>query len=224
MRNYSGLLLLCLLGSAAAFADPVAATIKEVAGKVEYKLPQQDWRQAKAGDTLTAGTLISTGFKSTAIITSGTATVTVKPVTRLSIDELIQSNGTAKTQLFLKTGRVRAEVKPASGEKADFSVKSPTATASVRGTEFEFDGYSLAVEHGSVLFNSGIGIAYMVGGGRFSTLNNDGTVAAPIAAVTGSLDSDPDDIENIRYNQGLNNRPELFTQQTEQGIEVTVGW
>lgn len=224
MKKYSGLVLLCLLGNAAVWAEPVAATIKEVAGKVEYKLPQQEWQQAKTGDTLMAGTLISTGFKSTAIITTGMATVTVKPITRLSIDELIQSNGTAKTQLFLKTGRVRAEVHPAAGEKADFSVRSPTATASVRGTEFEFDGYSLTVEHGSVLFNSGIGIAYTVGGGRFSALNSDGTVAAPIAAITGSLDSAFNDIENLRYNQGLNNRPELFTQQTEQEIEVTVGW
>lgn len=102
MKKYSGLVLLCLLGNAAVWAEPVAATIKEVAGKVEYKLPQQEWQQAKTGDTLMAGTLISTGFKSTAIITTGTATVTVKPITRLSIDELIQSNGTAKTQLFFK--------------------------------------------------------------------------------------------------------------------------
>ena len=39
--------------------------------------------------------------------------------------------------MFLMAGRVKAEVTPKEGEKAEFKVKSPTATASVRGTGFE---------------------------------------------------------------------------------------
>lgn len=187
MKRYVGILILCIAGFSSVSAATLTATITEIAGKVEYKLPGKDWQPAQQGDTLVAGSFISTGFKSTAILKTEAATLTVKPVTRLSIEELVKSEGTSKTQMFLMTGRVKAEVTPKSGETASFKVKSPTATASVRGTGFEFDGRNLVVDHGSVAFESesGIGIAQFVGAGQFSTLSETGTVTPPVAVVTG---------------------------------------
>lgn len=117
--------------------------------------------------------------------------MTVKPVTRLSLEELIKSEGTTKTQMFLMAGRVKAEVTPKEGEKAEFKVKSPTATASVRGTGFEFDGQNLLVDHGAVQFESGsgIGIPKMVASGEFSTISRMGTVTTPVAVATNSADN-----------------------------------
>ena len=145
MKKCLGILILCIAGISSLSAAVLTATITEVAGKVECKLPGKEWQSAKTGDVLPAGSLISTGFKSTAILKTEAATLTVKPVTRLSLEELVKSEGTTKTQMFLMAGRVRAEVTPKDGEKAEFKIKSPTATASVRGTGFEFDGQNLFV-------------------------------------------------------------------------------
>lgn len=191
MKKYFGILILCIAGISLAAASDLTATIMEVAGKVECKLPGKDWKTAKTGDVLPAGSSISTGFKSTAILKMEAATLTVKPVTRLSLEELVKSEGTTKTQMFLMAGRVKAEVTPPEGEKAEFKVKSPTATASVRGTGFEFDGQNLVVDHGTVQLEaeSGVGIPQSVGGGQFSTLSQTGTVTAPIAVTTASASS-----------------------------------
>ena len=191
MKRYLGILLLCMAGIFSAAAANLTATVTEIAGKVECKHPGKDWKAAKVGDVLPAGSLISTGFKSTAILKTESAVLTVKPVTRLSLEELIKSEGTTKTQMFLMAGRVKAEVTPKEGEKAEFKVKSPTATASGRGTGFEFDGYNLFVDHGAVQFESGIGIGIpkMVASGEFSTLSQVGTVTAPVAVATDTSDN-----------------------------------
>ena len=188
MKKCLGILILCIAGISSLAAAALTATVTEIAGKVECKLPGKDWVAAKTGDILPAGSLISTGFKSTAILKTESATLTVKPVTRLSLEELVKSEGTTKTQMFLMAGRVKAEVTPPEGEKAEFKVKSPTATASVRGTGFEFDGQNLIVDHGTVQLEaeSGIGIPQSVGGGQFSTVSQTGTVTAPIAVATNS--------------------------------------
>lgn len=192
MKKSLGILILCIAaGISSLAAAALTATITEVAGKVECKLPGKDWVAAKTGTVLPAGSLISTGFKSTAILKTESATLTVKPVTRLSLEELVKSEGTTKTQMFLMAGRVKAEVTPRKGEQAEFKVKSPTATASVRGTGFEFDGQNLLVDHGAVQFESdtGIGISQTVTSGEFSTLSQTGTVTAPVAVATGDSDN-----------------------------------
>lgn len=187
MKKILGMLVLCFAGISFITAAELTATITEIAGKVECKLPQQEWQTAKVGDVLPAGSLISTGFKSTAILKTESATLTVKPVTRLSLEDLVKSEGTTKTQMFLMAGRVKAEVTPKSGEKADFKIKSPTATASVRGTGFEFDGKNLLVDHGAVQFEaeSGVGVAQVVAAGELSSVSSTGSVSVPVAVVTG---------------------------------------
>ena len=200
MKKCLGILILCIAVVSSLSAAVLTATVTEVAGKVECKLPGTNWRAAKTGDVLPAGSLISTGFKSTAILKTESATLTVKPVTRLSLEELIKSEGTTKTQMFLMTGRVKAEVTPHEGEKAEFKVKSPTATASVRGTGFEFDGKSLLVDHGFVLLEaeSGIGVPQIVAAGEWTSISNTGAVAVPVAVATRSsgLDTIAEDISS----------------------------
>lgn len=170
-------------------ADDLTAVIEEVAGKVEFQHPGGEWLPAEPGVALTIGSMISTGFKSSAILKIASATITVKPVTRLTLEELIKTEGTTQTQMFLMAGRVQAEVSPADGEAADFKVKSPTATASVRGTGFEFDGQNLVVQHGAVAFNSDIGTSYLVAAGQFSTLNEQGVSVPPVTVGQGQLDT-----------------------------------
>ena len=228
MKKCLGILILCIAVISSLSAAALTATITEVAGKVECKLPGTDWQAAKAGDILPAGSLISTGFKSTAILKTESATLTVKPVTRLALEDLVKSEGTTKTQMFLMTGRVKAEVTPREGEKVAFKVKSPTATASVRGTGFEFDGQNLLVDHGAVQFESDIGIPQTVTSGEFSTVSQTGTVTAPIAVATGSSNNSLQVVQAVSIAAANNtdsmNKTKFIDPEIKGEIQMNIGW
>ena len=115
------------------------AVIRDLSGTVELKLPgSQTWTNARAGHALAGDTVISTGFRSTALLAIGNSLLTVRPLTCLSITELSRRNDTEYSDVNLQAGRVRAEVNPPSDAKIEFTVRSSSATASVRGTLFEF--------------------------------------------------------------------------------------
>ena len=231
MKKSLGILILCIAaGISSLAAAALTATITEVAGKVECKLPGKDWVAAKTGTVLPAGSLISTGVKSTAILKTESATLTVKPVTRLSLEELVKSEGTTKTQMFLMAGRVKAEVTPRKGEQAEFKVKSPTATASVRGTGFEFDGQNLLVDHGAVQFESdtGIGISQTVTSGEFSTLSQTGTVTAPVAVATSDSDNPLRATQSASIAAANNtdsiNMTKFIDPEIRIPVSIAIGW
>jgi hypothetical protein len=129
------------------------ALIEELFGTVEVQRPgSAAWIPAEKNMALDMNSIISTGFKSTAKIRVGNSAITARPLTRLSLKELSAAQGTEKVTLNLQTGRVRAEVNPPRSGRTDFNIRSPSATASVRGTVFEFDTVNLAVESGTVVF------------------------------------------------------------------------
>jgi hypothetical protein len=137
------------------WAQAPEALIREIAGTVELKpAGQTEWVPAKAGDMIAASTVLSTGFKSTALIAVGNSTLAVRPLTRLSLEELVSRDGTETVQVSLRTGRLRAVVAPPTGEKINFTVRTPTATASVRGTVFDIDALNLRVREGAVRYEA----------------------------------------------------------------------
>jgi hypothetical protein len=108
--------------------------------------------------------------------------ISLKPLTRLSLEELVNSGSGSKTTLKLLSGKVKAEVRPQSEENSQqFEVKGPNATASVRGTGLDTDGESIFVSHGSVEFVNAFGISRSVQGGEFTKTSSGASVAAPIA-------------------------------------------
>ena len=58
-------------------------------------------------------------------------------------------------------------------------MKSPTATASVRGTGFDQDSVNLAVDDGDVEFTGPDGRPVQVGAGQSSTIGEDGGAVPP---------------------------------------------
>jgi hypothetical protein len=146
------LFMICCF-TAAAFSQS-QATIKEISGKVEIKAPQLDWVQAQTGMAVSLGTTISTGFGSIAVLELGKSVLRVDPLTRLRIDELIEREGTVTTELFLRVGKVNAEVKTTAGLSQDFKLRSPVSTAAVRGTGFDYSGYDLFVYDGEVTYQN----------------------------------------------------------------------
>jgi hypothetical protein len=142
--------------AAFAYAKP-QAIVGGIKGKVEIKGLQGNWVPATEGMKLDLRSTISTGFDSTATLTIEKSTIVVKPLTRLSLDKLVeQSSGSVAASMSLRVGSVQAKVKAATpGTPQDFKVQSPYSTASVRGTYFGFGLGYLEVYDGSVLLIPG---------------------------------------------------------------------
>jgi hypothetical protein len=153
-----------------------AGVIRELSGKVELKhAGASAFVNARVGDEIAQDTIISTGFKSSAILTVGSSTITVWPLTRLSLAEIQMSADTENLNVNLQAGKVKVDVKPPAGLRANYKVQNPMAVASVRGTSFEFDMYNITVKEGRVSFSGASGLATMVstGGANFIGTNRE---------------------------------------------------
>ena len=161
-------------------AQQVRAVIRELAGTVEIKYSGSEvWEAAIRGQILTGDTIISTGFRSTAVITIGDSVLTVRPLSRLTLTELTQSQDNEKVELNLQTGRVRADVNPPEGGKTEFVVKSPNSTSSVRGTVFEFDTLNIEVREGTVQFAGLLGSTFLLDAVGYSKVDEITNWASP---------------------------------------------
>jgi hypothetical protein len=135
------------------YGQEAGAYFREVTGTVEVKAAGSgDWAGARVGDRVGEGSVISTGFQSTALIAVGSSVILVRPVSRLTLEELWEGRGEERVDLYLRTGRIRVEVKPPEGGQVQFRARSPAVTASVRGTVFEFDTENVRVEEGRVQY------------------------------------------------------------------------
>ncbi len=199
MKTHICFLTLCVLCATFAFAQQ--GVITEVSGTVELKKSSsQIWEPATAGSAVTADTIVSTGLKSSAVIQVGNSIVTVRPLTRLTLEELVSSSGTETVKIGLQTGRVRAKVTPPPGGSADFSIRSPSVTASVRGTAFEMSQDSLNVSEGQVSFAGSNGFSVAVNAGESSRSDAKGNASRPadtVIALAPSVEAVADMITNI---------------------------
>jgi len=172
--------------------------LKELTGTVELKpAGATAFTSAAAGTQINADTVISTGFKSTALLEVGSTVIAVRPLTRLTLTEITASHGAETVKMNLQAGRVRVDVNPPAGTKASLSISSPTATASVRGTSFYFDTMSVSVREGTVAFKGNTGYSVQVGAGSFSAVDAY-SVATVAQAMRGLAPSSP-----VGYDQAV---------------------
>jgi hypothetical protein len=160
----------------AIFAQSAAQSgvIRELTGDVQLKpAGATAFAAARSGDEVAPNTIVSTGFKSTAVIAVGSSVITVRPLTSLSLAEIQSSAGTENLNVSLQTGRVRVDVNPPAGARANTTVRGPTATASVRGTSFEFDTVNLRVNEGRVAFSGASGLVTIVIAGGANSIGTD---------------------------------------------------
>ena len=131
------LTIFLLVGSVAVFAATGVAQDKaeviSFTGKAEYQTAD-GWIPVTVGTLLEQGTVISTGFKSSVVLASGDSRFTVAALSRIAIDKLVEDDSSYDTEMKLSTGKLQMDVKAKPGKTTSFTVKSPTATASVRGT------------------------------------------------------------------------------------------
>jgi hypothetical protein len=178
---------LALFGSVA----PVFALTGEVvatSGKVEIQDQDGGWKTLKKGDAISEGTMISTGFKSEATVKLGGSVLTIRPLTRMTLTQLVEKEDTVTTELYLEVGNVKAEVNSFNNKKNGFKVKSPVATASVRGTVFEM-GEELVILRGAVEFSTPVGQTRTGTEGQKLELIGDSSVASPVAALQTKMET-----------------------------------
>lgn len=84
---------------------------------------------------LQKGDIIMTGFDSRAQVDFGYGQLWVGQTTQLRFDEFTNAENLQKTQLYLRVGTVQAKLKRPASIRGDFSVHSPTAISSIRGSE-----------------------------------------------------------------------------------------
>jgi hypothetical protein len=196
MRNII-LVVLLLIEAVCVFAQGTSSpagvgVIREMSGDVQLKFAGSDnFVAARAGSEIAQNTVISTGFKSTAIVVVGGTVITVKPLTRLTLAEIQSTSGTETLSVNLQAGRVRVDVNPPAGMKASTTVQSPSATASVRGTSFELDTLNLSVNEGTVAYSGSFGPTAMVTAGAASYIQINGAPAEPVGTMTESLVPSP---------------------------------
>ncbi len=181
--------ILAILIFASTAGAATQAVLSGLKGKVEVKPDGGAWTAATNGMTVDLKTTISTGFDSTATILIDKSKIVVKPLTRLTLDKLFEQSGSVSATMFLRVGAVQASVKATvPGTPQDYKVQSPYSTASVRGTEFGFDGFYLRVSEGVVVLVPGRPTREAEGGGATSgfegATNIDSANAANGVAVS----------------------------------------
>ena len=160
------------------FAFGADAVIKSVTGKVEIQQGDSAWKSAAEGQKILPGTVISTGFNSNAVLDLGTSEIFIKPLTRISLNELLEKGSVVKTDLNLKLGKVTADVKTTEGLKNDFTLRTPVSTAAVRGTIFTAGVNSLSVQQGKIAYSNKMGQTRTVQAGSSSSVGSVGSSAA----------------------------------------------
>jgi hypothetical protein len=178
----TGIFMLIVIGFFLAVVPAFSAqqaVIKEMSGKVELKSQGGSWTPATTGATVSRGTVISTGFNSSAVLDLGKSVINVKALTRMTLEELVEEKGMVRTELFLDVGRVRADIKSSEGVAHDFKIKSTVSTASVRGTVIEGDGEEWASEEGSFVVTNNTGQSTTVSTGQQTTVTGNAPPSDP---------------------------------------------
>jgi hypothetical protein len=167
--------------------DGLRVTVASPQRKVELQRNESGWEPAAAGIELRNGDRVHTGFKAGVTLNFPDGTrLHIGPMTLLHIRNISAGPGGAGAvfaRLLLKTGEVTAQVNRSTGAAGDFQVKTPTTTASVRGTKFSiaYDGTAttVAVTESSVEVTANNGATAVVTAGN-ETRSTATAVAPPV--------------------------------------------
>lgn len=111
------------------------ATVTYVKGKVEVQRNGK-WLPLASGDSVAINEVINTGFQSEAKIKVIDSVMYLGPVTRITLEELSASDSQDSVNVYLTTGSVRSKVNHTETKRVNYTVHTPVAVASVRGTDW----------------------------------------------------------------------------------------
>jgi len=124
--------------SAPADRQPIKARVLEVKGDVKYApLDSEDWQPCKVDDEYPEQTVILTGIRSSLKLQVGSddtyTAVVIEPASKTLLSEAYTTADAKHVNIGVGYGRIRAGVVEG-GLKSNFTVESPVATLSKRGT------------------------------------------------------------------------------------------
>ena len=190
-------ILSLLIGAFAFSSFAMQATVVSTKGKAEVQ-NGSSWIALKNGDTLDQGSVIQTGFKSEVVLKIKESTVTVAPLSRITLQTLAEREGVAgaqpkdETSIYLDTGSLKSNVQKSADRRVGFTVRSPVATASVRGTEFGF-----ATKYKSVTLKTTNGkVAFWKNTKRSETALDNAAAHPELPAEEAGLGNEPGDISD----------------------------
>ena len=166
------------------------ATVVSAEGKVEVERNGK-WVSLAANDTVSEGEVISTGFKSKAVLRYQGSVLQLGALTRVTLEKLVSGEQNDTVAVYLNTGAVKSTVQRAENRRVNYTVRNPVAVASVRGTEFDFAGDgaiscaegAVAAYNGRLYDASAASEAPAEGKSNAATRATDIARAAPAGAV-----------------------------------------
>lgn len=137
MSNLKSVIFISLtLFTADVFAAEAFGTFASVKGSVQVVVDTKK-SQPKVGDKIFQGSTVETGANGRAkIIMSDRSVVHVSPESNVKIAAYGTTDGKKNVEVQLSQGKIRSEIKGSYGESNKFLIKTPTAVAGVRGTDF----------------------------------------------------------------------------------------
>lgn len=139
-------LCLCLfVAVSSAQAQQLDIVVAGIKGVVQVRsAADQPWQRAKVAMKLGAGWDVRTGPRSAIEIKIGAdQTLLLDRMTTIKMLEAIKAEGKIKTDVGMKYGRVKYDVKSV-GEEVDSKIHAPSATLAIRGSTVEFLDDALA--------------------------------------------------------------------------------
>lgn len=157
--------MMCVFAYSSAYSEIV---VKSVTGDVVYK-DESQWKSLNAGQVLREGTKISTGVRSSAVISIDNSMLRVQQLTMIKIFRNRTVKDSENTHIGLKYGSLNARVKRISTLKTSFKITTPVATSSVRGTEENVSygpktGMVIRVVEGTVAGENSDGVSEFISG------------------------------------------------------------
>jgi len=149
----------------------------------EVRVPGGDWIEPQVGMQLRPGTQISTGPDAELHLLFPDSTVmVVKGLTEVLVNTLLRQGNAVKAQVLLKLGEISAQVNPEKVVTSDFSVSTPVATTSVRGTTFTVRHVAQPEPVTTLIVSNGV-VEFIPRNGALPTLTVGSNQTAQITAM-----------------------------------------
>jgi len=142
-KNINGMVflfifILLLIYAIPSYSAGAVGKIHEMSGNVSYREKNNiPYQTAKKGTAVEKGYWIKTGTDGWAVLSlSDGSKLTLSNNTELEITEFVIGKNKKDGIFSVTQGKLRASVTRLAGELVDYRVKSPTAVAGIKGTEF----------------------------------------------------------------------------------------
>lgn len=227
LRIAVSVLLLVIGATVVCGAAQMTVKVSGVEGTVEMKKTDAgQWAAVKNGDTVPVGGAIRTSAGSSCMLTwaDGNA-LKVSALSALVVSAADRAdNGTEKSTLDLKQGKVFAHVKKLQTADSKFELKTPTAVAGVRGTDMYGTmepgaGASFGVTEGSVAVEAG-GTEVMLDPGFSVAVDMSGALS-DIVPIPDNIKQEVDQsIKQVRQEAKAETKSEAKEEKKEEKKEA----